>query len=547
MTTAGLVELIGAVALLLWGLRMVGTGVTRAFGSGVRDLIRRGIGNRFGALAAGLGATVLLQSSTATCLLTASFATRGMLVTAMALAVMLGADVGTALVAQLLTLDMHILSPLLVLVGVVLFRTGEGGRRRAIARILIGLGLMLLALRLMNGATAPLRTSPTMGLVLQALDETPALALLLAAGLAVLAYSSLATVLLIASLADGGTTSPVLAAALVLGANLGGAMPALIATLGQPPVARRVPVGNALVRLAGCVIALPLLSRLVPLLAPLGGDAGQQAILFHLAFNAALAVLFLPLVDPLARLATRLLPDAAAGENPKQPRHLDETALDTPAVAIGCATRETLRLGDAVETMLSQSLEVLRRDDAKLMDEVVRMDNIVDALHEAIKLYLARLSRSQMDDADSRRAADIMTFVINLEHVGDIIDRNMMELAAKKIKNKLRFSPEGFADISALHQRTVENLRLALSVFLSGDRKAARQLIAEKAEIRELERAASERHIDRLREGRQESIETSALHLDLLRDLKRINAHVASVAYPILNDELESSRLRPAS
>jgi phosphate:Na+ symporter len=182
------------------------------------------------------------------------------------------------------------------------------------------------------------------------------------------------------------------------------------------------------------------------------------------------------------------------------------------------------------------------------LKDVERMDDTVDQLHEAIKLYVIRVSREQLDEADSRRTIDVLTFTTNLEHIGDIIDKNLMELAAKKIKHNLRFSNEGFAEIARMHERLLDNLALALNVFMSGDVRMARQLLGEKIRFRELERSYSDSHIDRLTLGKPETLATSSLHLDVIRDLKRINSHLTAVAYPILDaaGELSQTRLKSA-
>ncbi len=552
--TETLLNMVGAVALLLWGLRMVTTGITRAFGASLREWVGHGTRNRFTAFLAGMTATLALQSSTATCLMTASFAGRGLMTGAMALAVMLGADIGTSLVAAALSLNLGWLSPLLILVGLVMFRAADGNRNKAIGRALIGLGLMLLSLRLLGVATQPLRASPLIASIFAALDSAPFLAMLLAAGLTALAHSSLAVVLLAAALATADTVGLPVGIALVLGANLGAALPPILATAALGPQARRVPLGNGLVRLVGCLVALATIDPLIDLLPHLNAALGLPAdhhpplVGLHVAFNTVLALAALPVVGQIARLTERIIPEPAQLDDPQRPRHLEESALESPSVALGCAVRETLRLGDIVETMLARSMEVLKADDARLAAEIERMDDTVDRLHEAIKFYLARLSQHQLDDAETRRVGEIMAFTINLEHIGDILDKNVMELAGKKIKHRLKFSDDGLADLCEMHQRTLDNLRLALSVFVSGDAKAARRLVTSKEDIRTLERAASERHIERLRAGRQQSIETSALHIDLLRDFKRINAHATSVAYPILDQigELRGSRLKQA-
>lgn len=542
------VNILGAAALLLWGLRMVSTGVTRTFGADLRHWINLGADNKAKALAMGALVTIALQSSTATCLMSASFVGQGLMGAATAQTIMLGANIGTSLITKLLTFNVGPLSALLVLAGMVLFRSGEG-RRRHFARILIGLGLMLLSLRLLDAGAEPLRDSPQMQQVLHDVDGVWLVGLVLAAFIAMLAHSSVASILLILPLAAKGAFSLSFGLALILGASLGSALPPVFETNHDKPAVRRIPLGNLLVRLVGCALVLPFLDRIAAVLPLIEAGRAAQLVDFHIAFNLVLAALFLPLVGPLSALLRRVRPDEIADDDPAQPRYLEEAALAIPSVAIGAAARETLRIGDMVEAMLRRSIDVLHSNDLRLAAEIGRMDNVVDTLHQAVKLYLARLSNEDMDDDERRRASDIMTFVINLEHIGDIVDRNLRELAEKKIKLRLSFSVEGFAEITSLFAQTLENLKVAMAVFVSGDIRLARKLIAEKAEIRVLERNATEAHLSRISSGRRESIETSTLHLDILRDLKRINAHIASVAYPILEQrgELEQTRLRTST
>ena len=512
-----LVGLLGAAALLIWGLRMVRTGILRAYGGSLRRRLGRSMSNRLAAFAAGLGITLLLQSSTATVLMAGSFASRGLVDTAAALAIMLGADVGTTLVAQLL-----------VLAGVVDFQASKASRPRDLGRAVIGLGIVLLALHMISATAEPIRQSPMMTELLGALAGEPLLAALLAALLTVLSTSSLAVVLMVIAFAAGGLVGLPLALALILGANLGSAVTPLIATLTASSEERRVPLGNFIFRLSGVVVVLPLLAVVAPLITRLEPSAARQVADFHTAFNVALALVFLPLIGP---------------------RYLERAAIESPAVAIANAARETLRMGDIVARMLRDTVDVFRNDDRRLLREVEQLDDQVDALHEAIKLYLTEVSREALDQEDHKRAIDVITFTTNLEHVGDIVDKNLMELAQKKIRNHLKFSGEGLAEICAMHKRLMDNVALALNVFMSGDVKLARQLLAEKVAFRELERQASESHLARLRSGKLESIETSSLHLDVLRDLKRINSHLTSVAYPILDTagELRQSRLQTRS
>jgi phosphate:Na+ symporter len=370
---------------------------------------------------------------------------------------------------------------------------------------------------------------------------------LFGAVLAWAAHSSVAVVILVMSLAYSSFVAPAAALALIVGANLGSAINPLFEA-GRPgnPASQRLPVGNLLNRLVGCVLVLPFLPRIAEVIATIDPSPARQAADFHTAFNLVLAALFMLRLDAVARLLSWLLPERQQAADPGAPLYLDAAALATPSLALTCAAREVLHMGDVADTMLQRTIAAFLTDDRKLVTEIERMDDIVDRLHEAIKLYVTQITRESLDDQNGRRAMEIIAFSINLEHIGDIIDKNLMELAAKKIKHKLKFSAEGAADLEALHRRVQENLKLALGVFMSGDAVIARRLLEEKVEIRQLERAAAEGHFARLRAGRPESIETSSLHLDVLRDLKRIHSHICSAAYPVLEatGELQPSRLR---
>jgi phosphate:Na+ symporter len=542
-----LLDLLGGVALLLWGLHMVHSGIVRAFGSDLRRILGTALRNRFLAFLAGIIVTALLQSSTATGLMTASFVTGGAVDLAPALAIMLGANVGTTLIVQALSFNVTAVAPLLFLVGVIAFKRGGQTRTRDLGRVAIGIGLMLLSLHILLDTLAPAEEAPAVRMLLAAITGDSFLCVLMAAVLTWVAHSSVTVVLLIMSLAYSGFITPVAALALTLGANLGSAInPVIEGSNSSNPASCRLPLGNLLNRMVGCALALPFLHPIADALSRFEPNASRMTADFHTAFNLVLAIVFILPLAWLASLLTRFLPERAKPNNPTAPLYLDEAALGTPSVALACAEREVLHLGDIVESMLLQGMTALMTDDRRLVAEVSRMDNAVDKLDEAVKLYVTRLTRESLDERDGHRAMEIIAFSINLEHIGDIIDKNLMELAQKKIKRKLAFSKQGAAELEAFHQEVIGNLKLAFSVFMSGDVKIARQLIAEKATLRTAELAAAESHLERLRERRPESIESSSLHLDVLRDLKRIHSHICSVAYPVLEraGALQPSRLR---
>jgi phosphate:Na+ symporter len=544
MGTIVILDLMGGVALLLWGLHMVNSGILRAYGTQLRRFLQIALENRLSALAAGLGLTALLQSSTATGLMTASFASEGIVALVPALAIMLGANIGTTLIVQVLSFNISAVAPVFILAGVIAFKSSSGGRARDLGRVSIGVGLMLLALHILLDSLAPAENVPVVQTLLLAITSDPVLCILVAALLTWVAHSSVAVVLLIMSLAYSNFVAPEAALALVLGANLGSAInPLFGGARAGDPASRRLPLGNLLNRFVGIALVLPLLKPLAAWLPGVIPDPAKLTAAFHIAFNVGTALLFIGLLDPLARLLEWLLPSRAPADDPGAPRYLDDAALDTPSLALADAARETLRMGDMVESMLRQVMTALMTNDRRLVATVTRMDNAVDRLDEAIKLYVTKLTRGALSEEEGHRAMEIISFAINLEHIGDIIEKNLSELAAKKIKLQTQFSPAGAAELEAFHGRILDSLKLAFAVFLSGAPADARRLLDQKAEMRAAELQASDRHLERLREGRPETLETTSLHLDVLRDLRRIHSHIVSVAYPVLEAAGELPRI----
>ncbi|MGG7579957.1 Na/Pi cotransporter family protein [Rhizobium sp. Nf11,1] len=542
-STIIMINLFGAVALLLFGLAQVKDGVSRAFGARLRTGLATGTRGGLRSFLSGLVATVALQSSTATALMTASFVERDLIKPRMAQIVLLGANVGTAITAWIVATGIEWLSPLLILCGIVLYR-GRSSTRQGGGAALIGIGLMLLSLNLLSLATEPMRASPALAAFISLLDGALPVALLFSAALAFVSSSSLAVVVLILSLASAGLISAELVIVLVLGANLGGAIPPVVATLSGPASARRVTLGNLAVRTLGCVIALPLAGYGAELIQMLPFGPSKLPVDAHLLFNLLLAALAWPFSRPLATLMTRLVPDQA--EPDTAPKYLDAHELSTPVIALTSATREVLGIGDLIERMLIRVSEAFEGNDSSKLSEIATLEERVDKLQQAVKVYLSKLGREGLSDENARRSIVVIDYAINLEHMGDIIEKGLLEQVRKKISLGLRFSDDGHQELRKLFDLTIDNLRVAQTIFVTRDFNLARQMMETKVEVRRMEKQSAEHHLERLRDGRADSLQTSSLHLDMLRDLKRINAHIVSVAHPILDESglLIESRVR---
>lgn len=547
-----LVHLAGAVALLLWATRMVRTGVERAYGDVLRRKLRGTLKNPLLAVAAGGALAIAFQSATAVSLLVGSFAGSGIVSSAAGLVAVLGADLGSAFVVKLLTFDLSLLVPAALFTGTAIFLATERRAWRQFGRILVGVGLLILSLQLIGDASEPLRESRILPVIINYLSGDPITAFLIAALATWLFHSSVAFILLVVALAARGLVPAELGVVMVLGANLGGGLIAAMLSRAMPPASRTVPLGNLVIRGIGSVLALTGLVWFAPPLEMLGASAPLQLVHAHIAFNLALVILGLPFAGLVTRgverWASYAAPAAPVTLEDKEASALDPEALGTPSRALANVTRAVVGVCETVEVMLKNIMELYEEPDRARMDALAALDDRVDRKHAAIKLYLARITTDDMSEDEERRTGELLDACVKLEQVGDIIVRNMLVHVKKKLDRGLTFTPEGWRELSNLHASVLSNARLAFNVLISRDPSTALQLVREKDRMRDIERETSQRHFERLREGAKKSLETSTLHLDTIRDLKQINSLLASIAYPVLEEQglLGGTRLKAA-
>jgi phosphate:Na+ symporter len=540
-----LLHIAGAAALLIWAVRLVRTGVERGWSVQLRQWLRRGGENRLASAGAGTAAAIALQSSTAVAILTANFVAAGTLAAAAGVAVMLGADLGSAIVAQILLSRADWMVPVLLVIGVVIFLRSETRSWRMAGRVLIGLALIFVALSMISVATEPLRDSPGLASVMSYLGGDPVTAFVIGALFTWAVHSSVAAVLLFVTLASSGVLPVSAAAAMVLGANLGGAFIGFILTLGTEVAGRRVILSNLLVRGGGALAALLALATLRVPLDILGPNPTRQIINLHLVFNLALLVLALPFCGPITRIATRLVQEPLTTDRLDRISALDPAALASPERAMACAAREILQMGEGVEAMLRRVFGLYSTWDERTADAIARKETEIDDIHLETKLYLAKLQRSTNDEDVSRRCIDLAEMAVNLESAGNAIAYNMLGLARRLDQDGLSFSDVGHRELTDFHDRVLSNAQAALNVLMTLNPDAARSLVEEKDHVRDIEQQMQRSHLERLRDGRSESIETSNIHQETLRALKQVNTAFSQIAYPILSEtgDLLSSRL----
>lgn len=541
-----LLHLAGAVALLIWSVRLIRTGVERAFAAEIRNGLRRLSSTRASAMAGGAAAACGLQSATAVAILATGFVASASLAPVAGLAIVLGADVGSALAARILVEPIEGAVPVLLIAGVLLFLRGWSRRLRQVGRIVIGLALVLLSLSLIRESTVGLRDSEALTMASGLLARDTVTAFILGAIIAWAMHSSLAAVLTTVAVVGEGGLSSGTAFAIILGANLGGAIIPLALMAGAERPARRVLIGNCLLRGGGALAALWAISGpAAAMLALLGSGAAAQAINLHLVFNAVVAVAALPMIPLVLRLIEAIEPRAPSERAGRRISALDPDAISDPNRALACASREVLRIGECIHAMLVPSLGLMREWDDTTAASIARLERDVDKMHFETKLYVASLQEEPLDEDQTRRALAIASIATGFEEAGDLIATKLVGMARRMGTEGLAFSPEGWRDLEDFHDRIAANAQRSLDVLMTRDPGGARQVVEEKDSVRRLEQNLQRRHLDRLRAGTPASIETSNLHQEGLRALKQINTAFSMAAYPIAEEagDLLSSRL----
>jgi phosphate:Na+ symporter len=531
-----LLALFGGMALLLYGIQLVGEGFQRAAGGRLRYLLTHLTRNRFAAVLSGALVTAIIQSSSATTVMLIGFVSAGLIPFAQTMGVILGADIGTTFTVQLIAFRVTDYALLLVGAGFTVIFFGKRRVVKDLGTALLGFGLIFLGLKVMIDGMAPLRASGLAQQILVTLAGTPLAGILTAAVLTALVHSSAAVIGLAIALAAEGLLPLKDAVAVVLGANIGTCATALMASVGARPDAKRVAAAHIAFKVLGVALVYPFVDPFTRWIAATAADPGRQIANAHTVFNVGISALFLPFQSLAARLITTLVPEEEEGDNPFRTRYLDERALGQPALAVGQATREALRMADVVQGMFRDAIVVFRTNNRELLEDVERRDDQVDYLEREIKIFLTRLGREAMSADLSRREVALLSVVVNLENIGDIIDKNLMELARKKVYQARRFSEAGEAEIVEFHAMIGKNLERAIAAFAASDRTLAQEVLDQRPLVRQRERELRESHLSRLRAGLAESLETSEIHLDVLTNLKRISSHVTALVFPILEE-----------
>lgn len=530
-----LLNLSGSVMLLLFAVRMVRTGIERSFGAQFQRWLTEST-SLIGSGATGVMLALILQSSAAVALLAGGFAAAGYLAFPAGLAVVLGGDLGSALIIQVLSFRLDWLIPLLLTVGGFLFVKTEGRRWRQAGRILMGVAFILISLQLLRNTMEPIKDSAFLPAIAEYLARDFITAFLVGAALAFIMHSSVAAILMCVTLVHIDALPFAAGLSLVLGANMGSAGIPVYLTRGMAIEGRRIPIANLMLRGAWSLIMLLSINLAFDPRHLLVVGPGQSLIYAHMVFNLTLLVIALPLCRPLEGVFLAMIPGQIQSE-PEQHDEvsvLDHDALDAPPLAIASLKRELLRMMGLVERMYLPIQSIYEDGDKARMHTIKLQDRAVnDALLE-IRRYIAAVPHDKFTKDEAKTMRSLMEYAIRLEAAGDLIAGQFLRTAAEKRDGNISLSTDGWAELVHMFEAVRANFRLASNVLISDDIESARLLVMEKTEIKKRERSSRKRHLQRLSEGRSDSFESSDVHLETLRSLRDLNGHIAAVAYPIL-------------
>lgn len=529
-------NLFGGVLVLLYGVKLTGDGLRGWAGPKIKTTLETMTKNRFTGLGTGIVITFLLQSSSAATVTVVSLIDSGLMTFPAALSVILGSGIGATITVQLISFKVYDYALFICGIGLILVFLGGNVQRRHLGKGIFGFGLIFLSIKLMAEAMVPLQDNELFYEILQAAGDNPLLGIIISLVITALLQSSAVTIGIVITLSLDGLIDLKSAIPIILGANIGTCATAIISSVRSSADARRAAFTHALFKIIGVLLVLPMISGFTDIVALTSNDGVRQIANAHTIFNIALALVLVPFTAHFARLAERWFPDKMDDPEDFKPKYLNPAMINTPSLALAQATRETLRMAEVVQDMLNLSLPAIVECDLDLIEKVEAMDDRVDLLDRSIRFYLTQLSKENLDTDAANRQMEVLAVISNLESIGDVIDKNLMELARKKSRKSVQFSAEGQKEIENLHSRVLENLELTMSAFTTRDRTLAERVNRNKQRIRDLEKEYTGRHIKRLESGLSESFETSSIHLDVLTNLNRINTHLTNIAFPLLGN-----------
>ncbi len=530
-----LMELLGGLALFLYGMEKMAEALKAVAGERLRQILERLTSNRLVAAATGAFVTAVIQSSSVTTVMVVGFITAGLMSMSQSIGVIMGANIGTTITAQIIAFKVTKLASLMIAAGFAMTFLSQRRRTQQKGAGLMGLGLVFFGMTVMGHAMEPLRGfQPFLDWMIRL--DSPLLGILVGGLFTALVQSSSATTGIVIVMASQGLISLEAGIALAFGANIGTCVTALLASIGRTREALRASTVHVLFNLGGVLLWLPLIGWLADLVtamspvaegltgsARLAAETPRQIANAHTVFNIVNTLVFLPFAGQLARLVEYLVPDRPWQESEEVvARYLDDELLETPILALGRVRLELLTQGERVREMLADVLPAVLQGDVEEVDRIAAMDDMVDALHGQIVTYIGRLSTQSLGEKEGSELMELLEATNSLENIGDIIETNLVRLGRERIERRVSVSQGTAKVLTEFHQAVSRALDAALQAVAQKNVSAAHQVMDMKMEINRLAEAAAVHQSRRLVVEAPNRLEAYTVEMDILQNLKRI-------------------------
>lgn len=546
MPDSHILQFIGGLAFFFFGLYTIHQALHYFAGDRLKGMIARTTAGRIRSCLTGVVVTLFFQSSSAVTAMLVGLASSGLLGLEQAMAVALGAGIGTTFVILLISIKSIVQYGIVVIVFGLLVRFLSERKIMNIAgEVILGFGLVFFGLTIMSQATQPLQDYPVIPQIFLFMEEHPFYNLLIAAILTAVVQSSGVVLGILISLGYTGTITFEVAFPLILGANVGTAFTAIIVSFRSKTEGKRIAWANLVIRLGGALLLYPFIDHVISFfhrlhVFVLSTLFDQPVTVYgeiawcHFFFNVYVAVVFLPLLPLGKKIVCWAIPQQKGEDDVFGPRYLDKSALSTPTLAFTQMTRELVRMGEIVQKMFRESLSLFEKYNHDREDSIKASDHQVDTLYKAMKFYLAKMSLKHLKEEEANTGVQLITAVNEMENIGDTIDRHIARLAHKKHNRGVQFSEEGWKEICEMHQKTLEMIGLALAALASSNEEIAFKMLTHQTHYVEREDMLKMSHLMRLNKGLQESIGSSAIHLELLSMFHRINLSLLTMVRHML-------------
>lgn len=529
-----IIQLMGGLGLFIYGMKLMGDGLENAAGEGLKRILEKVTSNRL--LGVGIGAivTAVIQSSSATTVMVVGFVNAGLMSLAQAAGVIMGANIGTTITAQLVAFKLDQIAPLFIFVGAALVMFARAKKRREIGNILLGFGILFTGMSLMSGAMKPLASSPVFSDLLVAVGGNWFIGIIAGTAITALLQSSSATTGILIALASTGIIDIHLALPIIFGCNIGTCVTAMLASIGTNKTAHKAALLHLIFNLVGTVVFLPflgLIANFVQTTSP--GDVSRQIANAHTVFNIANTALLLPFTNYIIKFINKVIPNDDEVEK-AGPKYIDERFLETPVIASGQVIKETIRMANKAKKNVELSMKAFIDGDENLVKQVYDNEKIINVLEESITTYLVKLAKCDLSDKEKDIVASTFHVIIDIERIGDHAE-NIAELAVEKINRNLKYSKDAIEDLYEIYNTTVKALEVSIDAYADRDTAKARSIQKIENKIDTYQRNYRDKHIQRLYDGKCNAY-AGAIFLDLISAFERIGDHSTNIAESVLEN-----------